>query len=105
LIAVGHAAGSFALYKLDHCSSPSSSSSNRTSSSSSSSNAFQQSNPAILEYSLTCLVGRKDCAEDISDVKFSPNSKMLAVGSHDNFIDMYVDIYIHNAFVSQIKDI
>jgi WD40 repeat protein len=32
---------------------------------------------------------KEDCSEDISDIKFSPNCKMLAVGSHDNFIDIY----------------
>jgi hypothetical protein len=40
-------------------------------------------------FTLYELVTRKDCQEDISDVKFSPNSRMLAVGSHDNFIDIY----------------
>jgi WD40 repeat protein len=35
------------------------------------------------------LASRHDCAEAISDVKFSPSSDRLAVGSHDNFIDVY----------------
>ena len=31
----------------------------------------------------------KDCEEDIDDLKFSPDGSMLAVGSHDNFVDVY----------------
>jgi len=30
-----------------------------------------------------------DCEEDIDDLKYSPDDKSLAVGSHDNFIDVY----------------
>jgi len=41
------------------------------------------------KYRLSLLATRKDCLEDISDIKFSPNSKMLAVGNHDNYIDIY----------------
>ena len=32
----------------------------------------------------------KDRTQWISDIKFSPNSKMMAVGSHDNYIDIYI---------------
>jgi microtubule-associated protein-like 6 len=31
----------------------------------------------------------KDCEEDIDDLKFSPDGTMLAVGSHDNYVDVY----------------
>ena len=31
----------------------------------------------------------KDRKEEISDIKFSPDGSLLAVGSHDNFIDIY----------------
>ena len=41
-----------------------------------------------MEYDIRMILTRKDCVEDISDMKFSPNGKMLAVGSHDNYIDM-----------------
>ena len=50
--------------------------------------AFERIDP-ILTYKLAELTRRRDCKEDISDIKFSPNSKMLAVGSHDNYIDIY----------------
>ena len=49
------------------------------------------------------LTTRKDAAEEISDVKFSPNSAMAAVGSHDNYIYLYapleyiyIKLYIEN---------
>lgn len=31
----------------------------------------------------------KDAAEEISDIKFSPDGKVMAVGSHDNSIYVY----------------
>jgi len=32
----------------------------------------------------------QDCVEAIDDLKYSPDGTMLAVGSHDNFVDVYV---------------
>ena len=32
---------------------------------------------------------KKDRNEEISDIKFSPDGSKLAVGSHDNFVDIY----------------
>ena len=43
---------------------------------------------AVPCYTLTLLCEAKKLQEDVSDIKFSPNNKMLAVGSHDNYIDM-----------------
>ena len=37
----------------------------------------------------TVVVQRQDCLEEISDIKFSPDGKLLGVASHDNFIDVY----------------
>ena len=38
---------------------------------------------------LTSVVSVKDRKEEISDIKFAPDGSKLAVGSHDNFIDVY----------------
>jgi WD40 repeat protein len=80
-IAVGNAGGSFAVYRLTDA--------ERSQPRVTSSTAFQRAGSTAPNYTLVLLGKRKDCIEDISDVKFSPNSKMLAVGSHDNFIDIY----------------
>ena len=31
----------------------------------------------------------KDCTQAISDMKYSPNNRYLAVASHDTYIDVY----------------
>lgn len=49
---------------------------------------LQRANPT-LAFTFKEMLTRKDCEEDISDIKFSPNNHMLAIGSHDNFIDIY----------------
>jgi WD40 repeat protein len=46
-------------------------------------------------YTLHELATQRDCMEDLSDIKFSPNDKMVAVGSHDNFIDIYATNFVH----------
>mmetsp|Transcript_3035 Transcript_3035/g.4634 ORF Transcript_3035/g.4634 Transcript_3035/m.4634 type:complete len:1138 (-) Transcript_3035:82-3495(-) len=75
IVSIGMAGGAFAMYRLEK-------------SRGGSSHALVRStNPSI--YSLHEIESRKDCLEDISDIKFSPNGKMLAVGSHDNYIDIY----------------
>jgi hypothetical protein len=47
-------------------------------------------NDGSVEYELLLCTLKNDSKEDIADVKFSPNSKMVAAGSHDNYIYMYV---------------
>ena len=39
--------------------------------------------------SLDTMHTKKDREEPIHEVKFSPNGQYLAVGSHDNYIDVY----------------
>ena len=43
----------------------------------------------ILNKDLSVVLQSKDRKEEISDIKFSPDGSKLAVGSHDNFIDIY----------------
>ncbi len=50
--------------------------------------AFKRATELNYEVNLTEMVHRRDCIEDISDIKFSPNGKMLAVASHDGYIDV-----------------
>ena len=45
------------------------------------------------EYTVQLICTRRDCVGDMSDIKYSPNNRMLAVGSHDNYIDIYVIQY------------
>ncbi len=40
-------------------------------------------------FTLTMLSSRKDCNKDISDIKFNSAGTMLAVGSHEDAIDLY----------------
>jgi WD40 repeat protein len=51
--------------------------------------AFQRSNVTRFEYTLRELSSRRDTNHDMSDIKFSPNNNMVAVGSHDNIIHIY----------------
>lgn len=82
-VVVGCVAGTIALYSIDNAVE-----STTSSSSSSASSSSGETSSGALPYTLTMRARRKDCKEDISDVKFSPNNRLLAVGSHDNFIDM-----------------
>ena len=50
--------------------------------------AFDRSEAAI-NWNIVFLASRKDALQDISDIKFSPNARMLAVGSHDGYLDLY----------------
>jgi WD40 repeat protein len=73
-VAVGLAGGGLSVYKLEI---PSTKGAGFT---------RPDRNPNLL---LSEIASRKDCVEDISDIKFSPNDRMLAVGSHDGYIDVY----------------
>lgn len=42
-----------------------------------------------IDYVLTPMAYRKDHSEDVSVIRYSPNGKMLAVGSKDQYIDLY----------------
>lgn len=50
---------------------------------------------APVTYSMHEIASLRDCVEELSDIKFSPNDKMLAVGSHDNYIDVYQTNLVH----------
>lgn len=76
-IAAGLAGGSFTIFRLE-------------SPSAKGIGIFSRSESGVApQLSLQEVLHRSDCVEDISDIKFSPNDKMLAVGSHDGYIDIY----------------
>lgn len=55
------------------------------------STAFQRPDSSTMPaYTLSKLTGCRDVQRDITDIKFSPNVKMLAVGSHERVIDIYL---------------
>ena len=76
ILAVGMVAGVFAIYHI------------RATRSLNSVHAFDRAR-ACTEYEIVFLASRRDVQHDISDLKFSPNCKMLAVGSHEGYIDLY----------------
>jgi hypothetical protein len=41
------------------------------------------------DYQLLQLASRKDANKDISDLKFNPQNTLLAVGSHEDDVDVY----------------
>jgi len=92
-IAIGTAGGSFGVYQFSaNGSSHNANSRGKTSlvrSDNSPKTYVDARNRQNTEYSLSLICQRRDCNEDISDVKFSSNNRMLAVASHDNFIDIY----------------
>mmetsp|Transcript_20952 Transcript_20952/g.63838 ORF Transcript_20952/g.63838 Transcript_20952/m.63838 type:complete len:1077 (-) Transcript_20952:92-3322(-) len=45
---------------------------------------------AYTEGQLAATVARRPCREDIDDLKYSPDGSMLAVASHDQYIDVYM---------------
>jgi Ca2+-binding EF-hand superfamily protein/WD40 repeat protein len=52
---------------------------------------FQKAKPRAGVYaSLIFFKVVQDCVESIDDLKYSPDGTMLAVGSHDNFVDVYL---------------
>lgn len=51
---------------------------------------FKDGSFCILEtQTLNVCVTLKDRKEEIGEIKFSPCGKLLEVGSHDNYIDIY----------------
>lgn len=50
---------------------------------------FLDGNFKVFTHDLVQVHAAKDRKEEISDIKFSPDGTRLAVGSHDNFIDIY----------------
>ena len=44
----------------------------------------------------------KDCDEDLDDLKYSPDGTMLAVGSHDNYVDVY-DVWVEEKWKKVMK--
>jgi WD40 repeat protein len=85
LFACGFAGGAWSLFACD----TSNSAVKKLKSLGKTGGAFKRATELKYEVMLKETVTRRDCVEDISDIKFSPNGKMVAVGSHDGFIDIY----------------
>lgn len=92
-LAIGTSGGSFGIYQLTAlASSHNADSRGKTSlvrSDNTAKTYVEARNRQNTEYTLTLICKRRDCKEDISDIKFSANNKMIAVASHDNYIDLY----------------
>jgi len=98
MVAVGMVSGILGVFLLSS-SKPSSSSSSSSSSSGAAGaaakmRAFERAETLVLNYSLTECACRRDCREEISDVKFAPSGKLLAAANHDNYIDVYSVLYV-----------
>lgn len=76
ILAVGMAAGVLGIYHI------------RSIRSLNSIYAFDRAQ-ASTEYEIAFVASRRDVQHDISDIKFSPNRRMLATGSHEGIIDLY----------------
>ena len=85
LFAVGLAGGAFTVYACDVSNIAAKTLRNQGKTAA----AFQRTTDCLFETAFVEHVHRRDCKEDISDLKFSPNGRLLAVASHDGFIDVY----------------
>jgi len=101
LFAVGLAGGAFTLYACD----VSNTAAKTIRSQGKSVAAFQRATDYFFETNLVEHVHRRDCKEDIADIKFSPNGRMLAVASHDNYIDIYAIKYTKGSLQHPTTDV
>jgi len=101
LFAAGLAGGAFTLFACD----VSNTAAKTIRSQGKSVSAFQRATDYLFETNFVEHVHRRDCKEDISDIKFSPNGRMLAVASHDNYIDIYAVKYTKGNLQTPTTDV